>query len=458
MTEQQTIIEQKTQQRVSVLQEKPVQIGKKTIRIPFQISMPNTSSDFKVICDVLEPSFISQEMKEYEGKDFISAIAYKINEFHKIRRDYIKHFNQTSLLTQRLGYQMLTYLDKIKLILIEPNTEFLRIGDRKRFSNFLKLDPPDYLKEYFLKRKAINDKTGKEFENLHTKFWESLFIGSKIRGKEDITHFISWDREKTVNGMGSDKFIPPVPYIKNTNSKNEFIKFTKDINDTAYELYGDESAFYVIFDMDLFRDLSAIEQIAGIIDEAKNNFIIIKILGIRRINDVGFGDYAKRNLEYFLKVLSFLKSIKPEKIIGLLDGGGFGYCLMGIIDFFTDTVSNYPQDSFKRYKEDRYRGLIHPRTFTVEPIEGVVQHQREYGSLFHDNSIADSYRGKDIFKTSREIWSLDARKMGLLFWQKRMWSLLNTNKIRWDKMRFDEILNSDFSSLGVIVRRIMNGQ
>ena len=442
------------------LQETALEINGKTVRMPFQVSMPRSSSEFQIVCEILEPNFIAKEMLEYDGKEFVSAMAYKINEYNRIRREYLKNIGQKTLSSERLAYSMLTYLDKIKIKIIDPNTEFLRIGNRKSYRDFLKLKAPDYFMTYLENRRNAKSKNNltELLEDLHFKFWDSLFLESDVKGKILAPHLIDWFKEKEMKEMGADIFLPPVPFVKNNKTKDRFIRFSKQINEISYDFYGEKSAFYLIFDAELFKNAEAIENIANMIAESKNKFIIFKILGIKKITELGFGDHSKKNFEYFLKVINDVKSINPDKVIGFLDGGGFGYCLIGTgIDFFTDTVSNYPQDHFARYTT-KHRALLHPKTLTPEPIEGVIQHQKQYGCLFHDNTVADKYKGVDILSVERDQWSVDAKKMGLIMWQKRMASLMNTDKLGWSRMRFDEILNSDFSSLGVIVKRIMNSE
>jgi hypothetical protein len=422
--------------------------------------MPNTSNDFEILCKILEPTFISKETEEYGGKDYVSAIAYKINEYYRIRKTHVQNLSQKTLFEQKSGFKVLTYLDSNKLKLIDPNTEFLRIGNRGKYSDFLNLPKiPEYLEEYFAMRET--KKETKDQEALHNNFWNNLFSQSARRKKIDIAHFISWQREIQIKDMRADIFLPPVPYIKNLDDiKNDFIRYSKEINDIGFQLYGPESALYLLFDMALFKDSKAINQIANIISEAPNRYIILKILGIGKMLSLGFGYYPKKTIEFFLRVLNDVKQNTPDKLIGLLDGGGFGYCLLGsCTDFFTDTVSNMYQDAFPR-KTGKHRSLLHPITLTPEPISGVLEQLNNYGALFVDCSIAEKYRGFDeqrFLSVDKGQWSIDARKMGLIVWQKRMAALMNTPKLKLDRMRFDEILNSDFAVLGKMIKNITNG-
>lgn len=264
---------------------------------------------------------------------------------------------------------------------------------------------------------------------------------------------------KMSSEMHSDKFLPQVPYIKNHEAKDELIKYTDEINKTAYDLYNDGSAYYSVVSMGVFRNAESVKQLADSISLAKQKFIVLKLLETDMITSKGFGAYAKSNFEYFLKTLKDIKTVDPEKTIGLLAGGGFGYALLGsgAIDFFTDTVNNYPQDGVPRPSKN-HRGLLHPRTLSIEPIEGVKQHQSQNeGKLFYQNSIAQKYIGIDPQSVDRREWSIDVRKMGLLMWQQRMAGLLNTKRMKMGNVRFDEVYNSDFANLGSIVDTLCNG-
>lgn len=460
-----TKTEQQSVKTMLLLNEEPIEVNGKIIRKPFMVSVPSTSNDFRVLCEMLEPSFISTETAKFGGRDFVSAVAYKIDDYYRIRSEFMKRSGQTNLTKERLGYQMMNYLDATRLKIIDPNTESLRIGKLTGFNEMIKLPKlPEYFRKYIIEKQKIKgSKTekSKKNERIHLDFWSSLFEESKTGRKQGVAHFISWNNDIQSN-MQSDIFLPPVPFIKNKDDiKNMFIKYTKEINDTSFQLYGESAAMYVILDMSLFRDSKAIDQIASIISEAPNKFIILKILGINKMTEPTFGYYARKNLEFFLKTLNDIRCVKPEKIVGLLDGGGFGYCLLGTcVDFFTDTVSNAYQDTFPR-NTGKHRSLLHPLTFVPENIEGVLQQLSNHKSLFMDCIIADKYKGMDKEKFLSTVdkieWSMDCRRMGIIMWQKRMAALMNTDKIGLARMRFDEIINSGFPFLGTIIKKIING-
>lgn len=55
-------------------------INGKVISRPFLISMPRSNPELKILTDVLDPAFITSELSEYGGRDFVQAICYKITE------------------------------------------------------------------------------------------------------------------------------------------------------------------------------------------------------------------------------------------------------------------------------------------------------------------------------------------------------------------------------------------
>jgi hypothetical protein len=431
--------------------EDTVTINGKVISRPFMVSMPRNSTDLKILTDVLDPAFITSELSEYGGRDFVQAVYYKITEYEDIVKNFIKKNSQYTLSDEKNNMKNFLMLNQ-RLKIIDPNTESLRLW--KNNANWTHLNPPTYLSDYFKQRQ-----TTKHIEDTHFSFWKGLVIPRGPKNISNIAGFISWFFSNAMEDMHSDIFLPPVPLIENDKYKYELIKISNNINHISNSLYPNKCAYNLCFDANLFRDEQAVREISDIVSSAKTDLIAIKILGVRKIFEPGFGSYAKNNLTFFLKVLKDIKMLNPSKTIGLLDGGGFGYSIMGTgtIDFFIDTVSNFPQDSFPR-PSTKYRGLLHPITLTIEPIDGVMQYQADNnGELFYDNSIAQFYNGRDIKTVDKIKWSIDARKMGLLMWQERMAGLVNSLNSGFGTMRFDEIVRSDYAMLADVLRKVTNG-
>ena len=429
---------------------KTIELNGKIISKSFMAVMPNSSVDFELLCEVFSPDFISQELEHEGGKEYLGAVCTFLNEHDSIFAALRTNTMQKTLTGKITSEFMLKYLEKIKLKIIDPNNEYLRLGRNKDKSFFTlqKLHPA--LKKYLEDGTFVNDRDVHYYN-----FWDRLFAEDPNKRNREILNLIYWYHEQEVKIRNADLFLPPVPYIKRNipdYMKAKLLKSMEESNDLSYKLYADQSAFFVVIDADFFRDTMLTEQLNTIITKCKNKFIIVKILNLRKVSQPDYGHFARHNLESFLKTLKYVKDINPDRITGMLNGGGFAYSLFAVVfDFFTDTVSNYPTESFPR-NTGKHRGLIHPTTFAVEPIDGVISQQQKYGALFLDNTIAEKYSNKDILIVDRNEWSRDCRKMGMIMWQKRIIARLNTPK----SLVFDEVVNSGFSVLGMTVKNLSN--
>ncbi|MEA2037620.1 MAG: hypothetical protein U9O94_08980 [Nanoarchaeota archaeon] len=437
-----------------------IEVGTKTIFKKFMVSMPNNSVDFDILTEVLSPDFISEEMKKEGNKEYVGAIAYLLNEHDKIRSIFSSKKSKRSITDKKNYSFMLDYLDKTKLKIVEPNSEFLRIGDRTNTSFDILSKVPPYLLRHLKARKIIKGLNRKQIErrddSLYYAFWFNLFYQDEKTRKRDIVGFISWTHEKEIEERNADFFLPSVPYIKrgfNVTEKLKFLQYLDETNKLSYHLYGDTSAFYCVIDADLFKDTNSINQICNIISKCKNKFIVIKIINVGKFSQPNFGYYSTKNLLHFLRVIQDTKVVRQDRVTGLLNGGGFGYCLFStVFDFYTDTVNNYPTEGRATYT-GKHRGLLHPITLAVEPSEGVGEQLKQHGALFLDNSIADKYlEVSSLDNIDKSIWSKDCRRMGLVMWQKRIFAKLMTDKHHV----FDEVYNSSFAFLGNIVKTLAN--
>lgn len=449
-------MEKSKESQIQIQVQKPeekIKINGKLLPKNFMVSMPVSSNDYDIICDILNPDFLTEELKEHGGKDYVSGICYGLNTHDTVIKQFLKKKTQTRLLDGKSTAFMMEYFNKIKLRLIEPESEKLRLSPKKNLP-FLHLKKiPKYFEDYIRKRKEADNQ-----DAMHFTFWKELFNEDKSK-KKIIAHFISWHYEKEISERKADIFIPSVPYIKLNllpKIKNNLLFYTQEINRISYGLYGEESAFYFVIDADLFTDKESIQQINDMIINAPHKYLFFKILNINKMLGGQFGYYAKKNFEGFLTTLLNIRELSQGKIIGMLNGGGFSYCLLNVVlNFFTDTVNNFSTEGIARYT-GRHRSLLHPISLTPERINGVLQQLDSYKSLFLDDSIASKYRnldGKDFLEKVRlREWSIDARKMGLLLWQRLISARLSTDR---NKL-FDEIVNSNFSFLGGILRNIIH--
>lgn len=431
-----------------------ITINGKSLPKNFMLSMPVSSNDYDIICKMLDPNFLSKELEEYSGKDYSGGICFGLDSHDTVLREFFKRKSQTRLIDGKSVVFMMDYLNKTKLKLVEPESEKLRLS-RKTDHPFLSLSKvPKYLTEYIKSRQGTEKEV---MDNLHHSFWKKRFEEDEKK-KKDIAHYISWNRERQVTERSADLFIPPVPHIKLNLPKpikNDFLFFTNEINKIAYGLYGQESAFYFNISAELFTDSEAINQINSMLLECPNRHIFFKILNTKYMSSDQFGYFAKKNFQSFLVTLLNLREFDDKRVIGMLNGGGFSYCLLNVVlNFFTDTVTNFPTEGMPKYTGGRHRSLLHPISLAPERIEGVLQQLDAYKSLFSDNSIADKYRGLDskqfLNKINNHEWSIDARKIGILIWEKLINARLSTDK---NKV-FDEVINSNFSFLGGILRKI----
>jgi len=445
------LIQKNIEQTQIQKEEQTIKINGKILSKNFMVSMPTTSIDFEILCDILNPNFISNEIEEYGNKDYIAGICYGLDRYDTIMKEFIKNKAQTRLIDGKSVMFMLEYFDKTKLRLIEPESEKLRLASKNSLPFLHLLKVPKYLEEYIKQRKISDDS-----DINYITFWENLFKEDESR-KKTIAHLISWTYEKEVTERKSDKFLPIIPYIKlnlTRDIKDNLLFYTKEINRISYELYGDYSAFYFVIDADLFIDKKSIEQINTMILECPNKFIFFKILHTERIFSNQFGYYGKKNLEEFLINLLSIKENYQDKVIGMLNGSGFSYSLLNItLNFFTDTVNNFPTEGMPKYT-GRHRSLMHPISLSPERIEGVLQQLDLHKALFLNDTIAQKYKGLDsqsFLKTiSLDEWSKDARKMGLILWERLISARLSTDK---NKV-FDEVINSNFSILGTLIKKI----
>lgn len=160
-----------------------VKVGQKRIRRPFQISMPRSGNDLKVIYDVLSPDFIGKEMQLYDGRDHIGAVVYKVEEHDQTMRGYNRYWGQTTLKEVEFTKYMIDYISKLKLKLIDPDVESYRNRNFNAIEKFLTLEIPNYLRAHLEELKIVDKK---DLEATHIKFWRSLFASGTGKEKGNL--------------------------------------------------------------------------------------------------------------------------------------------------------------------------------------------------------------------------------------------------------------------------------
>ena len=125
-----------------------IEIKGKILPKSFMISMPLSNNDYEILCDILNPDFLSKELEEYGGKDYVGGICYGLNTHDRVIKEFLKRKTQTRLLDGQSVAFMMDFLNKTKLRLIEPESENLRLSP-KNSNPFLQLKKvPIYLNEY----------------------------------------------------------------------------------------------------------------------------------------------------------------------------------------------------------------------------------------------------------------------------------------------------------------------
>src|SRR3989344_7419864 len=129
-------------------QEEGIERNGKRLPKHFMVSMPVSSNDYKILCDLLHPDFLGKEMEEHGGKDYVGGICYGLDTHDTVIREFLKKKTQTTLIDGKSVAFMIEYLNKTKLRLIEPESEKLRLAPINS-NPFLGLNKvPQYLLEY----------------------------------------------------------------------------------------------------------------------------------------------------------------------------------------------------------------------------------------------------------------------------------------------------------------------
>jgi hypothetical protein len=418
--------------------------------LPFFSVIPQSATDLKIVFEEFDPKQLMIESQNGEEVDFLNAIAYRVFEYDSIVREHTKAVHQITLSNTISTFK---YFNQAKLKLIDPATELFRLRYRNYLREYSALEQlPEYFKEYLTKL-LLNDDV--DLENEHNAFWNSLFTTTQ-QGTLKSAHFSRW-QWKLQQSRGADVFIPPVPYvsIKTPSLIDKALEMNLDARDFVKD--GEVTTAFVI-DVDLFNSKDAIEKITSHLDKAPTKLTLFKFVNPTKILANGFGQYAKKNFELFLRVIKSIKEEQPERIFGVMDGGGFGYALLGAgFDFFTDTVSNYPPYYIPKKGERKHRGMLNAETLSIERFEGVKNMHREHQVLMHDCKICRKYSGvENLEVVDRQVWSEDCRRHAPHMWNGFTREYTEAKATAQEKLFFDKIQNSDYAIIGTIIRKINN--
>ncbi len=440
------IVNQKHIQKL--VRTKVFEINNKHIKLPFFSVLPQNATDLRIVLEEFNPDSIIKTMPGEDDVDFLNAVLYRVFEYDNVVREQKSIMGQLTLNHNISTYK---YFNQTKLKLIDPATELYRLRYKNYLKQYLSLEEiPDYLRDYLLKL-ISHDNLNLDAE--HIKFWTDLFTSTE-KGTLKSAHFLKW-HWKRQKGRGADLFIPPTPYI---NLKSDMlIDKAIEMNHDAREFISDGEVSTIFnVNLDLFNNKKAIEKMTNYFDQAPTRITLFKFIDAQKILQPGFGQYAKRNFELFLRVIKSIKEEQPGRIFGVLNGGGFGYALLGAdFDFFTDSVSNYPPYYFKNVGERTHRGMLNAETLTIEKFEGVKNIFKENNILMHECKICRKYKDlENISGVSRQQWSEDCRRHGLHLWNKFTKEYYEAQATEQERLFFDKIQNSDYAILGTILRNI----
>lgn len=429
-----------------VLERKKIELNNKFQKTPFYIPKPHSTTDMNLLCEVMHPTNFLKDWDGEEEIDFVGAVLFDIEEHDDLTKDKESNLHQIELFTNKVVVEGYKYLKRTKFKLLDPHTELYRNRFKPSIKKYLKLNKiPEYLSSHF---KNLLEADKSQLDAVHNNFWHKVFSENRE------AHFIKWQLNQQ-NIRNRDIFIPPVPFI-NSKSRNILIDYAIKINSYSLELVGETSATYFPIDIQLFRHRDFIKKITEYLSYINTKFNFFKIYNSEKIIEKGFGQDARKNFEFFLKVINSLKEEDPTKVFGILNGGGFGYCLIGGgFDFYVDNVNNYG-DSFVRSggKRPTHRKMLNEETMSLEPFEGMMNMLNDDGTLIGNNEIINKYKGKKQNQIKSKEWSEDCRKHGILTWNGLTKIAVRSINENEDSLYFDKVLNSDYAILGNIIRNI----
>jgi len=341
---------------------------------------------------------------------------------------------------------------------VDPSTDVLRLGYNTHLDDYLKIkDIPAYFEDYLKKFKAntMKEKSLKaDPEGMHISFWRNLLEGQG-QGTIKAGHFIKW-QDKTQKNMGGDVFIAPSPYI--TRPGCDFlVEAAIKINSMSQALANRDVADTFYLDAEIFKDKRTIERIAEYLGTTHSQMILFKIKNQQKLIDGFHGKYALKNLQFLLSIIKNDARQFDDKVrtYGLLNGGGFGYCLLGAgFDFFTDPVGNFEYPMVGRKKDD-FRGTIGSESLVYEPFEELCSLLHDYGESVLPHHPEGKYNNTTRLERrflTPDVWRRDCKLNGLCLWNEYVNDNVQAMINRQDRLVFDRVANSSYARLAPIVK------
>jgi hypothetical protein len=444
MDKQKLMIE--TIKESQVLERKRIELNQKFQKTPFFVPKPRSATDMELVCEIMNPNNLLPKKESNEETDFFGAVLYGITDHDFLLKNKENQLHQLGLFTNKIMEQGYRYVKQSKFKFISPLTELYRNRSYQAIKRYLSLQKvPNYLSSYFTELlNADKDK----LDIVHNNFWHKMFT-------ENLTaHFIKWHLTQQQE-READIFIPPVPFV-NYKARDFLLDKAIEVNSDSVELVGETSATYFPIDVQMFRYRESIQKILEYLDFIDTKFNLFKINNADAIIGQGFGQDARKNFEWFLKVIKSMKESNPSRVFGILNGGGFGYCLIGAgFDFFVDNVDNYSDNPIRPSKKrSKFRKILNPETLSLEPFEGAMNILKDNGVFIGDNSVIKKYAGKNQDLIDSTDWSKDCKRHGMLTWNDLTKVAVRGINEGEDSLYFDKIVNSDYAILGNIIRNL----
>ncbi|MDD5111117.1 MAG: hypothetical protein PHG85_01070 [Candidatus Altiarchaeota archaeon] len=438
------------------LQSNSIKVNGKLVHTPFVNFVPTSKNDVELLLETIKKS-----NDEHYFVDRVQAVTYRVFDEERIFGGLTKKVTQNqspSPITIKSDENALRYMDGW-LRFIDPCTNFYRKRYNGYTIGFLKLKSiPSYVERYFQK---LNRCEKDSLDECHSQFWETLSKpNSEGITQETLSKLIIWNA-KLQKDKNADIFLPPSPFISLTYCQ-ELAKIAIEVNKDAQELVSWDTATFFNIDASTFQDKPTIQMILNYIADTNNPtpLTVFKLNDAKKLSDLTYGEHALNNFEFFLKVLYEIKNDYPPKIIGLLNSGGFGYCLLGAkFDFFTDYISNYEAYIPPRGKRPTHRAALHPITLIPEKFNNIVSARKEDGYVplsYHPDKKYHNTQQFNKESVDGDVWGKDAKLAGMCMWniytREVVEAMRDKNKI--DSLFFDRVQQSAFSRLGPIIRKL----
>lgn len=229
----------------------------------------------------------------------------------------------------------------------------------------------------------------------------------------------------------------------------------------AFDLVDRDVAAFFCMDSKAFADKQTIRRIVNYIANNPNEcrLVLFKILWPEKILEPKFGRYALKNLEFLLMNLRMLRKEEEDpRIYGMINGGGFGYCLLGAgFDFFTDSVSHYDY-YYPRKKKITHKKPLDPELLIPRTFEDAVAMFSEWGESplpYLPFPKYQNVRNFNEFQVDPKEWRKDVKLAGIIMWNEYVNEIISAmdmeNKL--ETLFFEKVLKSAYSRLAQIIRK-----